>query len=118
MFEETILEQCFFENKEYLLKTLRKNSIKLSKCRIFEIKISGLDEHIDYITKKLKGFILDSFFGKNIIYEENENSFYIIFSLKDEISFDSFMDIKYKLEQNSYIRINIKEIPEKVFSRK
>lgn len=114
MLSEKYFSKCFFENKQEFLENINIYKLKFSRGKIFKIKINGTDKKINFIKERLKGFVLDMFYGKNVIYLNN-GIYYIFFEKNEDIRLDKFFKIKSELEKNSYININIESISIKDF---
>lgn len=114
MVSEKYFSKCFFENKQEFLENINVCKLKISKEKIFKIKIKGTDERINFIKERLKGFVLDMFYGKNVIYLDN-GIYYIFFEKNEDTQLNKFFKIKSELEKKSYINIDIESISIKDF---
>ncbi len=114
MSTEKYFSKCFFEDKKDFLENINIYKWKILKGKIFKISIKGTDNHIDLIREKLKGLVLDMFYGKNIIYLNN-GIYYIFFEKNEDTPLNKLFKIKSELEKNSYININVEDITVKNF---
>ena len=115
MLSEKYFSKCFFENKQDFLNNIDICKLRLLKGKIFKIRINGTNKRMEFIRERLKGFVLDKFYGKNVIYLDN-GIYYIFFEHKITVP-NSYDQIKSELEKISYININIESISMKDFQK-
>lgn len=116
MLSEKYFSKCFFENKQDFLNNIDICKLRLLKGKIFKIRINGTNKRMEFIRERLKGFVLDKFYGKNVIYLDN-GIYYIFFEKNEDAPLNKFFEIKSELEKISYININIESISMKDFQK-
>ncbi len=116
MSTEKYFSKCFFEDKQSLLENVNICKLRFLKEKILKISINGTDDHIHLVRERLKGLVLDMFYGKNIIYLSN-GIYYIFFEKNEDTPLNKLFKIKSELEKDSYIHINLEDMTIKDFQK-